>query len=327
MRPATVWRTRVTVTSTLAVDRLRAALDHDHRAVVEIADALARILARLDDPDPQVLARQERGLHGVCQRVDVQHADALQVGDAIQVQVVREHGAPVLLRQGDELGVDLRGARHVLVDDLDRGRRGLAHSGQDLEAASPAGAAQGIGAVREPLDLVEDEARHLQDAEQEPGIGDVRDPPVDDRAGVHQDARHAGHLAVRRGCRMSPMLSAAVIRSWRLATVSPTIARPRNMEMPIGATVPIAPGSADSGNPSSRPRRRPRNRPMIAVTNSAVERAWTARSAASAGITVRYGRSVKPSTIQAITQAATSSGAPGAGSNTRQLGRRRARFR
>ena len=50
------------------------------------------------------------------------------------------------------------------------------------------------------------------------------------------------------------------------------------------------------------------NSPMIAVTNSAVDSCWTARSADSAGITVRYGRSVKPSTIQAMTQPTTSSG-------------------
>ena len=41
---------------------------------------------------------------------------------------------------------------------------------------------------------------------------------------------------------------------------------------------------------------------MIAVTNSSVERSWTERSAAIAGITVRYGRSEKPSTVQATTQ-------------------------
>ena len=42
IRPATVWSTRVTVTSTsLSID-FAAALDHDHRAVVEVADALAR---------------------------------------------------------------------------------------------------------------------------------------------------------------------------------------------------------------------------------------------------------------------------------------------
>ena len=88
IRPATVWRTRVTVTSSSRVDVAGAALDHDHRAVVEEADALAGLLALLDDPDPQLLAGQDRGLHGVGQRVDVHHPDALQLGDAVEVEVV-----------------------------------------------------------------------------------------------------------------------------------------------------------------------------------------------------------------------------------------------
>ena len=52
-------------------------------------------------------------------------------------------------------------------------------------------------------------------------------------------------------------------------------------------------GSTAAGRRRS-PSSSPMNRPMIAVTNSAVDSCWTARSAAIAGITVRYGRSVKP---------------------------------
>ena len=44
----------------VAVDEPRAALDDDHRAVVEEADALAGLLALLDDPDAQLLARAAR---------------------------------------------------------------------------------------------------------------------------------------------------------------------------------------------------------------------------------------------------------------------------
>ena len=42
------------------VDVARPALDHDHRAVIEEPDALAGLLALLDDPDPQLLARAAR---------------------------------------------------------------------------------------------------------------------------------------------------------------------------------------------------------------------------------------------------------------------------
>ena len=59
IRPATVWRTRVTATSRSRSMCRRAAFDDDHRAVVEEADALARLLALLDDPDAELLAGQD----------------------------------------------------------------------------------------------------------------------------------------------------------------------------------------------------------------------------------------------------------------------------
>ena len=88
IRPATVWRTRVTFTSTSLVDEPGAALDDDHRPVIEEADALAGLLALLDHLDPELLAGQDGGLHGVGQRVDVQDPHALELGDPVQVVVV-----------------------------------------------------------------------------------------------------------------------------------------------------------------------------------------------------------------------------------------------
>ena len=66
------------------------ALDDDHRPVVEEADALAGLLALLDDPDPQLLAGQDGGLDGIRERVDVEDADPLELGDAVEVEVVRQ---------------------------------------------------------------------------------------------------------------------------------------------------------------------------------------------------------------------------------------------
>ena len=79
MRPATVWRTRVTVTSSSRSRNRAAALDHDHRAVVEEGDALAGLLALLDDLDVERLAGQERRLQRVGELVEVQDADALEL--------------------------------------------------------------------------------------------------------------------------------------------------------------------------------------------------------------------------------------------------------
>src|SRR5262245_11279315 len=48
-----------------AADLFAAGLDHDHRAVVEIADPLARLFALLDNAHLQVLTRQAYRLEGV----------------------------------------------------------------------------------------------------------------------------------------------------------------------------------------------------------------------------------------------------------------------
>ena len=69
IRPATVWSTRVTVTSRSVLMIAAAAFHDDHRAVVEEADALAALLALLDDPDPELLAGQHHRLDGVGQRL------------------------------------------------------------------------------------------------------------------------------------------------------------------------------------------------------------------------------------------------------------------
>ena len=93
MRPATVCSTRVTADLELAVQEPRAALDDDHRAVVEEADSLPDLLALLDDADPEVLAGQDGRLHRVGERVHVQHPHALELGHAVQVEIVGEDGA------------------------------------------------------------------------------------------------------------------------------------------------------------------------------------------------------------------------------------------
>src|SRR5262245_14276788 len=131
----------------LGIDRLRTTLDDDHRPVVEVADTLTHVLAGLDDADAEVLAGQKGGLDRVRERVDVEDADALEVGDPVEVEIVRQDGPPVALRERDELRVDLGRARDVLVDDLHGRRPGLAHAGQDLEAAPASRPAEGVGAV------------------------------------------------------------------------------------------------------------------------------------------------------------------------------------
>ena len=93
IRPATVWRMRVTVTSSSPWMCCAAALHDDHRAVVEERHALPGLLALLDDLDPERLARQERRLQRVRELVDVQDPDALELRDPVEVVVGRQDAA------------------------------------------------------------------------------------------------------------------------------------------------------------------------------------------------------------------------------------------
>ena len=173
------------------VDVSRAALDHDHRAVVEEADALAGLLALLDDPHPELLARQDRRLDRVRERVDVHDPDALQLGHAVEVEVVGQDDPAPRPGQRHELGIDLGDVGDVVLDDLDGRRRLLLHPGQDLQAAPSAVASERVRAVGDVLELVEHEPRDHERPVDEPGLDDLGDPAVDDRAGVDDDVRIA----------------------------------------------------------------------------------------------------------------------------------------
>src|SRR6478735_3933833 len=104
----------------------------------------------------------------------------------------RTAGLTAFASEGDELRVDLRDVRERLVEDLDRRRRILLHLGEDLEAAPAPVAAQGVRGIRDVLQLLEDELGDDEGAVDEPGLDDVLDPAVDDRARVDDDVRVAG---------------------------------------------------------------------------------------------------------------------------------------
>jgi hypothetical protein len=80
-------------------DVLAAALDDDHRAVLEVADALARLLARLDDANFERFSRHKDGLEGVAQLVEVDDADVVELGDLVEVVVVGDDFAFEVLRE------------------------------------------------------------------------------------------------------------------------------------------------------------------------------------------------------------------------------------
>ena len=140
-------------------------------------------------------------------------------------------------RERDELRVDLG-----LVGTCPRRSRPgspvLLHAGQDLQPAPAAVPAQRVGGVGDVLELVEDEARDHERAVDEPRGDDVRDPPVDHRRRVDDDARlPAARGAWPRSGRRAdePTVSAAPSRSCRFATVRPSIPSPSSSETPSGS--------------------------------------------------------------------------------------------
>ena len=171
----------------LAVDQAGATLDHDHGAVVQEADPLAGLLALLDDLDPQVLAREDGRLHRVRERVDVHHPDTLELGDPVEVEVVGQYDPAASLGQLHELRVHLGHAGRLVVDDLDGGMRVALHPVEDLEPAPPAVAAERVRRIGDVLELLQHEPGHDQRPVDEARLDDLRDPAVDEDAGVDDD--------------------------------------------------------------------------------------------------------------------------------------------
>src|SRR2546421_1012704 len=183
----------------LLVDGPCAILDHDHGAVVEVAHALARLLAHLNDLDPHLFAGQDHGFDGVRQFVHVQHAHALQLRYLIEVIVVGNNGRVQLACDLHQLAVDLVHVAHVAgidVHDVDRRFGFLAHPVEHIQAPTPTVAAQHIGRVGNVAQLVEHEARDHHFAHDEAGGADVGDAAIDDGARVDQDLRAIAVLGV-----------------------------------------------------------------------------------------------------------------------------------
>ena len=260
IRPATVWRTRVTDDVDVLVDVARTALDDDHRPVIEEPDALSGFLALLDDPDPQLLARQHGRLDRVGQRVDVHHPDALELGDPVEVEVVGQD------RPGCGPGPAPRAWRRprrspgTSSSTISTGRPELLlHASEDLEAAPAPVAPQGVRGCR--------------------------------RCAGAPRARTAARPASRS---MNPDSTISAIRPSMIALVSTTMCgSPRRAASgslaPGRRTRPDGLGRERSGRPAWRPSARACRGPGRARRRAAA----TCRTAA--GLRQREGRGAGPS--------------------------------
>ena len=165
-------------------NHLAGIVDHHHGPIVEISHALVVFLAFLQDEDFHDFARQNNRLERICQLVDVQHLDSLQLRNFIQVEVVRDDFAFVDFRQLDQFQVDLTHGREIILNDLNLERGHFLEALENIQPAATAVALQRVGGIGHQLKLAQHKLRRNNDAIEESGLGNVGNPAVDDDAGV-----------------------------------------------------------------------------------------------------------------------------------------------
>src|SRR5579884_323712 len=167
-----------------AGDHLARVIHYYHGAVVQIGDALVVLLAFLKNEDAHGLAGKHDGLERIGQLINVEHFDAVQLRDLVQIEVVGNDLANIEARQLDQLHVDFADVGKVILDDLHLKLRQFLDALQDVQAAAAAVAFQGIGGIGDQLQLTQHELRDYQRAVEEAGFDDVGDTAVDDDAGI-----------------------------------------------------------------------------------------------------------------------------------------------
>ena len=149
MRPTEVRSALAISTSATVPTRRRPLLDHDHRAVVEVADPLtgladpARSTSTIDD-----VTRQQAGPERLAERLQIEHLDAAQGGSPGQVVVGGHQRRVVLVGEGDQLGVDVGVLREGALVGAQRRRRDRGERVEDVESPPAATAPVRSGRCR-----------------------------------------------------------------------------------------------------------------------------------------------------------------------------------
>ena len=180
------------------VDRLANHLprvvDHYHGAVVQIRHALVVFLAFFEDEHLHDLARQDDGFEGVRQFVDIQHFDALQLRDLVQIKVVGDDLAFIDFSQFDQLQVDFADGGEIVFHDLDLQRGHFLQALKNVETAAAAVPFQGVGRISHKLQFAQHKLRCDYDTVEKSGFGDVGDAAIDDYTGVQNFVAFAALL-------------------------------------------------------------------------------------------------------------------------------------
>ena len=124
------------------------------------------------------------------------HPHALEFGHLVEIQIVRDDLGIHFFRHDDELGIHFLHVRKIFVDDADVDFTHLLDPVQNVEPAPSSGPFQRVGGIGDVLQLFKDEMRHEKGAVEKSGFAEIRNPPVDDDAGVEQfrEDRRTGKL-------------------------------------------------------------------------------------------------------------------------------------
>ena len=90
----------------IAADTTPGIVDHDHRSVIQISDALPRLLAFLQHEDPDRFTGKNDRTQGIAQFIDIQDPDTLQFSHLIEVEIVGDDAPADFFGQHDQLGID-----------------------------------------------------------------------------------------------------------------------------------------------------------------------------------------------------------------------------
>ena len=166
-----------------------AVVDDDHRAVFEVADRLAFVLAGFDEVDLDRLAHHEFGAEGLGEEVEVEPLHAVKLGHLAEVVVGGEELGAHRLGEEDELGVDIGALADLALGHADVEVLEAAKFVEDVEPAAAAGLLVGVGRIGDRLEFGEDEARDDEGGVEEAGLADTGNAAVDQHAGVDDDER------------------------------------------------------------------------------------------------------------------------------------------
>src|SRR5580658_624707 len=110
----------------------------------------------------------------------------MQVGHFVQVEIIRYDLGFPLLRQFNQLQVDLANAGKIIRHNLHLNAAIRLHALQHVKSPAPALALRSIGGIGDHLQLAQHELRDDHQSLDESGFSDIRDAAVDDHAGVEK---------------------------------------------------------------------------------------------------------------------------------------------